>query len=722
MRRARERLKNDSEKYEEVKKKDRERYHKKKEAGELKSIKDLTRRDQKAMRNQWKIRSQNYRNRVKAKQQRVHEFIELNTPPASPAFPQLQEINITPRNEDVPLPSTSRSASGKRTSRRNRDKRLIENKQLKEKVRTLEKKLCKYKTKISRLKSESKGISSNTPRKRVARILRGRNVSTDVRKRLIFGEALCDQIQQNSTAEKSIKSKRQLTSLISGNVMKKYRFKILVGKLTSRRTLNPLRTKNPKLRSAAEAVSKFLHLDENSRLTAGKKETITTKKVKKQVRLLNDSMKNLHKKYVNSTTHKKLTYPTFCKLKPFWVIKPNAKFRETCLCKIHTNIALVVDALKKNKIINEQTVDGIMKTICCDITNQKCLERTCDKCYEREVEFNNFEKTGTITYATWRTKKVIITIKNKEKTVNKTVKETVCCKIEELCNIFRKMILRFMKHHYNMLHQFRSVKLAKENLKADDVLLHMDFSENYNCKYGEEIQSAHFGGSKPQISLHTSVLYYKITEQTEILHESICTFSENLRHDPVLICAHLAPLIPIIKEKAPNLNTIHFVSDGPATQYRNKTMFQLVVKYIGIKLNAQNMFWHFSESGHGKGAPDGVGGCVKRTADTLVNRGKDIGDFDTLLKELKENCRGITIIPINNEHISEIEETLANDAIVPFKGTMNIHQLSWSKKQRSLLQARRLSCFECPAGQNCSHYRIGQIPVNFQNSKSFIYQ
>lgn len=42
-----------------------------------------------------------------------------------------------------------------------------------------------------------------------------------------------------------------------------------------------------------------------------------------------------------------------------------------------------------------------------------------------------------------------------------------------------------------------------------EAMLHVDFSENYGCKYAAEVQSAHFGGSKPQISLHTSVLYFQ---------------------------------------------------------------------------------------------------------------------------------------------------------------------------------------------------------------------
>lgn len=53
-----------------------------------------------------------------------------------------------------------------------------------------------------------------------------------------------------------------------------------------------------------------------------------------------------------------------------------------------------------------------------------------------------------------------------------------------------------------------------------NALLHFDFSENYGCKYSE-VQSAHFGGSKSQITLHTSVLYYKNGFLLEMVHQVI---------------------------------------------------------------------------------------------------------------------------------------------------------------------------------------------------------
>jgi len=59
----------------------------------------------------------------------------------------------------------------------------------------------------------------------------------------------------------------------------------------------------------------------------------------------------------------------------------------------------------------------------------------------------------------------------------------------------------------------------------------------YSCKYSEEIQSMHFGASQRQVSLHTGVLYTK--DNTD----SFCSLSDNLKHGPAGICAHLIPVL-----------------------------------------------------------------------------------------------------------------------------------------------------------------------------------
>ena len=68
---------------------------------------------------------------------------------------------------------------------------------------------------------------------------------------------------------------------------------------------------------------------------------------------------------------------------------------------------------------------------------------------------------------------------------------------------------------------------------------------------------------------------------------------------------------------------MHFQSDGPTTQYKNKFNIFLFRHFCNIfKLNSAT--WNYKGAGHGKSAADGVGGCIKSMLDRAVANGKDI--------------------------------------------------------------------------------------------------
>jgi hypothetical protein len=98
-------------------------------------------------------------------------------------------------------------------------------------------------------------------------------------------------------------------------------------------------------------------------------------------------------------------------------------------------------------------------------------------------------------------------VKNEEKISKRTNKVEVKCSKEELLRV-KKSLPKFLQHTFNIYHHYEMVDTVKKTLKYNEILLHFGFSENYVCKYGKEIQSVHFCGSKQQLSLHTSVLYY----------------------------------------------------------------------------------------------------------------------------------------------------------------------------------------------------------------------
>ena len=107
----------------------------------------------------------------------------------------------------------------------------------------------------------------------------------------------------------------------------------------------------------------------------------------------------------------------------------------------------------------------------------------------------------------------------------------------------------------------------------------MDFAENYVCKYGEESQGMHFGASKVQLSLHTGIQYLADDKVGKASVKSFATVSSCLDHGAHAIWAHLTPVLSRLAQSHPEVDTIHFVSDGPTAQYRNRTNIFLLATY-----------------------------------------------------------------------------------------------------------------------------------------------
>ncbi|CAH1111594.1 unnamed protein product [Psylliodes chrysocephalus] len=201
-------------------------------------------------------------------------------------------------------------------------------------------------------------------------------------------------------------------------------------------------------------------------------------------------------------------------------------------------------------MIDESTPDELCKSLCCenDILDVKCLARMCPLCKDKELRIVEFENAENVVFERWTVQKHKLMIRGKEKICKKTIKEKVYTTKEILLQTLKSSIKDFLLHVRNIQHQYGVIKQLKNNLGTDEVLIHMDFSENYSCKYAEEVQSAHFRGSKLQLSLHTVVTYHKSDIDRQVTTNCFCTASKNLRHDKVAICAHLMPVIDKLKE------------------------------------------------------------------------------------------------------------------------------------------------------------------------------
>lgn len=144
-----------------------------------------------------------------------------------------------------------------------------------------------------------------------------------------------------------------------------------------------------------------------------------------------------------------------------------------------------------------------------------------------------------------------------EKSTLQTIKEKVVTCARNIIEQFHKLLEPYMHHCGNITGQYNHIKQLKENLTTEECIVHSDFSENYNTKYASEIQSFHFGSSRQQITLNTSVIYY--LKNGKLCKKSFCTLSECLRHDAAAIWEHLMPILRFLESEA-SVTIFHFIN------------------------------------------------------------------------------------------------------------------------------------------------------------------
>lgn len=284
--------------------------------------------------------------------------------------------------------------------------------------------------------------------------------SQDLVENALFGMALKKQLRENFSKKKTIKDKKDLIKAISGKVIDKYKLWRMkdAGVISYKRVKNAkishgVVRKNKVSNECARAVVAFYEGDSYSRLGAGKKEYITRKQERKQKRYVLQSLLGLYEKF-HQNKNFKLSYQTFCRLRPFWIVAAKIDQRDTCLCIMHANIDLKFSALCNARILNYNNYHKLLQELCCDRYNEQCLTRECQNCVSKNPFYKEFDNRRQIIYKKWSFEKQQFIDKktNKTRHVTKYVKTARNVNPRNLIIELHEDLKFFFCHERNIVH------------------------------------------------------------------------------------------------------------------------------------------------------------------------------------------------------------------------------------------------------------------------------
>jgi len=234
----------------------------------------------------------------------------------------------------------------------------------------------------------------------------------------------------------------------------------------------------------------------------------------------------------------------------------------------------------------------------------------------------------------------------------------------------------------------------KQQLKPNECMVQVDYSEGYKNKNQDEIQSAYFGHET--FSIFTACGYFRPNETAELEKVPLTIVSEANDHSRIASFTCVSKVIDSIEERLPLLNKLQQVyiwSDGCSSQFRSRYTFALLTQLHPDKL----VEWNYNEAHHGKGPMDGIGGTIKNKVFKEVKSGRIVVESaEDFSKHANRLCESVTTLYLPK---SEVFEEPADLAEAPYvNGTLTVHKVVRKRNTQGIpyLEFYRLSLDENP--------------------------
>ncbi|XP_077869847.1 uncharacterized protein LOC144362389 [Saccoglossus kowalevskii] len=320
-----------------------------------------------------------------------------------------------------------------------------------------------------------------------------------------------------------------------------------------------------------ENIKGFYLSPDVSREVPNKKDVLNQKHGEAiQRHVMTMTLSEAFEQYKKENPEIKIGYTSFKKLKPVNIRRVSEISHRSCLCQICCNLALKIQAVNKFavqiendnlkskvKSWNKQSVSAI--TLCDysqqDLPNAKCLDRKCDNCSPHLLSDHLQEAlTNTsndkITWYRWQ-----YIIVETEGGIKKRMTSCVphITTFREFITEMESDLVRYPGHAFRATWQHRQIEACIKSLQNEEVLMMMDYSENYRCRFQNEAQSAYF--DQQQVTIHPFMCYYKTKiphiadEETLLAKHAIIAISNDTNHDSFAVEAFEKKALDILKRE-----------------------------------------------------------------------------------------------------------------------------------------------------------------------------
>lgn len=303
-----------------------------------------------------------------------------------------------------------------------------------------------------------------------------------------------------------------------------------------------------------------------------------------------------------------------------------------CVCKYHANFDFLTQSLSSTVQEFPSTGKDLLSLVCCNIQNEKCMTGNCSECHnEVNVLVDEDDMNKCLVYKQWEEVDGFLKVVEMNSSVEDALKE------------LNNQLTFYKVHCFVKIVQSSYFEEVKNTIVHSEIILQVDFAENYSAISQDEIQSAHW--THQQITIFTCCAWLR-----ENVTRPFVVISDELNHDKFAVWAFLKAVMTSLKTEFPELEKVKILSDGCAAQFKSKyNLSNLCCLKSDFGVTGE---WNFFATSHGKGAVDGIGGTVKSKVWTVVKSRKVVinsaGDFYQYARDIT----GIKSLFVSSQEVS----------------------------------------------------------------------
>ncbi|CAF4222918.1 unnamed protein product [Rotaria sordida] len=232
---------------------------------------------------------------------------------------------------------------------------------------------------------------------------------------------------------------------------------------------------------------------------------------------------------------------------------------------------------------------------------------------------------------------------------------------EQCIELLSSKVKTFLLHVYIKRQQSKFFEESKVNTNNKKIVIQVDYSENFEIKQQDEVQSAHWNSKS--VSIFTAHAWCGTDNY------SFTLVSNNISHDKYCVYNCITYIINKLKQQLPSLEEILFFSDDAASRFKQRYLIRNLTR---MPYEYQLILsWHFFATRHAKGVVDGIGDSVKRLAWQQILTKKDKCENATdFVNIAKRKTKAIIIEEITQNDIdkstTQLQEFFSNTSSVKF--------------------------------------------------------